>query len=322
MGEGTMTTWTRKDLLGLRDLSKEELELILETAESFKEISLRPIKKVPALRGKTVVNFFFEASTRTRTSFEISAKRLSADIINISSPTTSVIKGESLLDTVRNLLSLKVDIVIIRHSDSGAPQLIADRFPDVSVINAGDGSHEHPTQALLDLYTIKEKKGTVAGLNIAIVGDIMHSRVARSNIWGMTRLGANVTVVGPRTLIPADIDKTGVRVETNLSRGIKDADVIYMLRIQNERLKSNLFPSIREYARMYGLNGVRLKGAKKDVIIMHPGPINRGVEISSEVADGPYSVILDQVTNGLAVRMAVLFLVAGVKKSVKELEEE
>ncbi|HRZ87454.1 MAG TPA: aspartate carbamoyltransferase catalytic subunit [bacterium] len=317
-----MTTWTRKDLLGLRDLSKEELELILETAESFKEISLRPIKKVPALRGKTVVNFFFEASTRTRTSFEISAKRLSADIINISSPTTSVIKGESLLDTVRNLLSLKVDIVIIRHSDSGAPQLIADRFPDVSVINAGDGSHEHPTQALLDLYTIKEKKGTVAGLNIAIVGDIMHSRVARSNIWGMTRLGANVTVVGPRTLIPADIDKTGVRVETNLSRGIKDADVIYMLRIQNERLKSNLFPSIREYARMYGLNGVRLKGAKKDVIIMHPGPINRGVEISSEVADGPYSVILDQVTNGLAVRMAVLFLVAGVKKSVKELEEE
>lgn len=317
-----MTTWTRKDLLGIRDLSKEELELILQTAESFKEISLRPIKKVPVLRGKTVVNFFFEASTRTRTSFELSAKRLSADILNVSVPTSSVTKGESLKDTIRNLLSLKVDVIIIRHSDAGAPQMIADYFRNVSVVNAGDGSHEHPTQALLDLYTIKEKKGKIAGLNIAIVGDILHSRVARSNIWGMTKLGAKVTVVGPRTLIPAESEKMGVAVETDLSQAIRHADVIYMLRIQNERLKSNLFPSIREYARLYGLNAERLRDAKKDVIIMHPGPINRGVEISSEIADGPYSVILDQVTNGLAVRMAVLFLVAGAKKSVKEFQKE
>jgi aspartate carbamoyltransferase catalytic subunit len=317
-----MTTWTRKDLLGIKDLSKEELELILQTAESFKEISLRPIKKVPALRGKTVVNFFFEASTRTRTSFELSAKRLSADILSVSVPTSSVTKGESLKDTIRNLLSLKVEVIIIRHSDAGAPQLIADYFKNVSVINAGDGSHEHPTQALLDLYTIKEKKGKIAGLNIAIVGDILHSRVARSNIWGMTKLGAKVTVVGPRTLIPVEVEKMGVTVETDLMKAIKQSDVIYMLRIQNERLKSNLFPSIREYARLYGLNAEKLKEAKKDVIIMHPGPINRGVEISSEVADGPYSVILDQVTNGLAVRMAVLFLIAGAKKSVKELEKE
>ncbi|MFC2149416.1 aspartate carbamoyltransferase catalytic subunit [Candidatus Auribacterota bacterium] len=317
-----MTVWKRKDLLTIRDLSKEELELILETADSFKEISLRPIKKVPALRGKTVVNFFFEPSTRTKASFELSAKRLSADILNISTPTSSVTKGESLKDTIRNLLALKADIIILRHSDSGAPQLIAQEFPNVSVVNAGDGSHEHPTQALLDLYTIKEKKGKIAGLKIAIVGDILHSRVARSNMWGMMKLGAEVKVVAPKTLIPVEIEKTGVSVETDLEKAIKDVDVIYMLRIQNERLKSNMFPSIREYARLYGLTAEKLAKAKKDAIVMHPGPINRGVEISSEVADGMRSVILDQVTNGLAVRMAALFLVAGVKKSVKDLEGE
>ncbi|MDP8262660.1 MAG: aspartate carbamoyltransferase catalytic subunit [Candidatus Ancaeobacter aquaticus] len=310
-----MAVWTKKDFLTIRDLSKEELELLLETADSFKEISLRPIKKVPALRGKTVVNFFFEPSTRTRASFELSAKRLSADILNISSPTSSVTKGESLKDTIRNLQALKADIIIIRHSDSGAPQLVANAFPDVSIINAGDGSHEHPTQALLDLYTLKEKKGKIEGLKVAIVGDITHSRVARSNIWGLTKLGAEVTVVGPRTLIPAGIEQMGVTVQTDFMSALREVDVVYMLRVQNERLMSNVFPSIREYARLYGLTKEKLSCAKEDIIVMHPGPINRGVEISSEVADGPQSVILDQVTNGLATRMAVLFLVSSIKKN-------
>lgn len=302
--------WTKKDLLGIEELTKDEINLILDTADSFKEISTRAIKKVPALRGKTIVNLFFEPSTRTRTSFELAAKRLSADTINIAATTSSVVKGESLIDTARNLVSLKVDIIIMRHSASGAPHMLA-RHLDTSVINAGDGSHEHPTQALLDMYTIKERKGKLEGLKVAIVGDILHSRVARSNIWGLTKLGADVTVVGPSTLIPPKVTQMGVKVSYSLEDIIADMDVINVLRIQRERQQGGLFPSIREYAELYCITSERLKKAKPDVLIMHPGPINRGVELSSAVADGPYSVILDQVTNGLAVRMAVLFLVAG-----------
>ena len=304
-----VVVWTRKDLLAIQPLSKEEIRLVLDTADSFKEVSTRSIKKVPALRGKTVVNFFYEASTRTRTSFEIAAKRLSADILNLSIPSSSVTKGESLKDTMQSLMSLKADIIILRHYDSGAADFVAHHFK-ISVINAGDGSHEHPTQALLDLYTVKEKKGRLDGLNVLIVGDILHSRVARSNIWGFTKMGANVTVVGPRTLIPMGIERMGVRVETDLAKALAHADVINMLRIQNERLTSNLFPSLREYARFYGLDREKMSLTKPDVLVMHPGPINRGVEISSDVADGKASVIWDQVTNGVAVRMAVLFLIA------------
>jgi aspartate carbamoyltransferase catalytic subunit len=306
------TVWTKKDLLGLEELSAEEINLILDTADSFKEISTRAIKKVPALRGKTIVNLFFEPSTRTRTSFELAAKRLSADTISIAAATSSVVKGETLIDTARNLESLKVDIIIMRHSASGAPNFLA-KLLDASVINAGDGSHEHPTQGLLDLYTMKEKKGKIEGLKVVIVGDILHSRVARSNIWGLIKLGADVTVVGPPTLIPVDIEKIGIKVSYNLLGAIEDADVINILRIQRERQQAGLFPSIREYAELYCITPEKLENTKKDVLIMHPGPMNRGVEISSAVADGPYSVILDQVTNGLAVRMAVLFLVAGTR---------
>ncbi len=302
-------SWTRKDLLGIADLSAGEIQLVLDTADSFKEISTRPIKKVPALRGKTVVNFFYEASTRTRTSFELAAKRLSADILNISMPSSSVSKGESLKDTVQSLMSLKADMLILRHPDSGAAAFVARHFK-ISVINAGDGSHEHPTQALLDLYTIKEKKGSIAGLKVLLVGDILHSRVARSNIWGLTKMGAQVTVVGPRTLIPAEIERMGVKAQTDLESALPEADVVNMLRIQNERLTSNLFPSLREYARLYGLDREKMKLTKPDVMVMHPGPLNRGVEISSDVADGVSSAIWDQVTNGVAVRMAVLFLIA------------
>ena len=308
--------WTRKDLLGIADLSPGEIQLVLDTADSFKEISTRPIKKVPALRGKTVVNFFYEASTRTRISFELAAKRLSADILNIAIPSSSVSKGESLKDTVESLMSLKTDMLILRHPDSGAAAFVARHFK-ISVINAGDGSHEHPTQALLDLYTIKEKKGRIAGLKVLIVGDILHSRVARSNIWGLTKMGADVTVVGPRTLIPAGIERMGVRVLTDLQSALPKADVINMLRIQNERLTSNLFPSLREYARLYGLDKEKMKLTKSDVLVMHPGPLNRGVEISSDVADGSASVIWDQVTNGVAVRMAVLFLIAQAQGSAE-----
>lgn len=308
--------WNRKDLLGIEELSAEEINLILDTADSFKEISTRAIKKVPALRGKTIVNLFFEPSTRTRTSFELSAKRLSADTINIASTTSSVVKGESLIDTARNLESLKVDIIIMRHSASGAPHMLA-RLLDASVINAGDGSHEHPTQALLDLYTIREKKQKIKGLKVAIVGDILHSRVARSNIWGLVKLGADVTVVGPPTLIPPKISETGVKIANRLEEVIEDVDVMNILRIQKERQQGGLFPSIREYAQMYCITPERLRKAKGDILIMHPGPINRGIEISSEVADGPYSVILDQVTNGLAIRMAVLFLVASTRPEVE-----
>lgn len=301
--------WTRKDLLGLQDLSKEEIELILETAESFKEVSERTVKKVPALRGKTVVNLFFESSTRTRTSFELAAKRLSADIVNIAVQNSSVSKGETFKDTAKNIEAMKIDIIIIRHGASGVPYLLA-KSVEASVVNAGDGSHEHPTQGLLDMFTMKQKKGKIKGLKVTIVGDITHSRVARSNIWGLNKLGAEVTVCGPRTLIPMEAERLGVKVSYDLKEAIKDADVVNILRIQHERQQRGLFPSIREYVNRFGINSEALKHAKKDIIIMHPGPINRGVELTPEVADGPHSVILEQVTNGIAVRMAVLYLIA------------
>jgi len=310
--------WTKKDLLGLRKLSAEEIRLILQTAGSFQEISLRPIKKVPVLRGKTVVNLFFEPSTRTRISFELAAKRLSADIVNIATQASSLSKGETVVDTVKNLEAMKVDILVVRHAAAGVPHLIA-RHATSSVINAGDGSHEHPTQALLDLFTIQQKKQRVAGLNISIIGDIAHSRVARSNIWGLTKLGANVTVCGPPTLVPPQIEQLGVKVTYRLDEAIKGADVLMLLRIQHERQEALLVPSLREYRLRYGIDRDRLATAKPDILIMHPGPVNRGVELDSEVADGPFSVILDQVTNGLAVRMAVLYLVSGAPK-VEEVE--
>lgn len=303
-------TWTRKDLLGIRDLSREEIELLLETAKSFQEISLRPVKKVPALRGKTVANLFFEPSTRTRISFELAEKRLSADTINMVGSTSSMVKGESLKDTVRNIESLKVDIVVMRHSSSGAPHRLAPLLK-ASVINAGDGINEHPTQALLDMFTILEKKKKLEGLKVSFIGDILHSRVARSNIWGLTKMGARVTVCGPKTLLPPEIEKLGVHATTRLEEAVHGADVLNLLRIQLERQTESFFPSIREYATSYQIDQEILKQAKPDVLIMHPGPVNRGVEITSQVVDGPYSVILDQVTHGLAVRMAVLYLLSG-----------
>jgi aspartate carbamoyltransferase catalytic subunit len=306
-------TWTRKDLLGLEELSAAEIELILQTADSFKEISQRPIKKVPTLRGKTVVLFFFEPSTRTRTSFELAAKRMSADILNIQTSASSLVKGETLKDTAKNIEAMKVDIIIMRHSSSGAPHLLA-RSVAPSIINAGDGSHEHPTQGLLDIFTIKEHKKRIEGLNVSIIGDITHSRVARSNIWGLTKLGAKVTVCGPATLMPVEIERLGVKVTYDIKEAIEGADVVNLLRIQTERQSQNLFPSVREYAMRFGLDAEKMRYAKKDVLIMHPGPINRGVEITPEIADGPYSVILEQVTNGIAVRMAVLYLVSGIKE--------
>jgi aspartate carbamoyltransferase catalytic subunit len=308
--------WTKKDLLGLETLSPDEIGLILETADSFKEISQRPIKKVPTLRGQTVVLLFFEPSTRTRTSFELAAKRMSADIVNIQTSASSLTKGETLKDTAKNIEAMKVDIIIMRHSSSGAPQLLAESISP-SIINAGDGSHEHPTQGLLDIFTIKEHKKKIAGLNVSIIGDIAHSRVARSNIWGLTKLGAKVTVCGPATLMPPEIERLGVKVTYDIKEAIEGADVINMLRIQLERQGQSLFPSIREYSMKFGLDAGKMKYAKKDVLIMHPGPINRGVEITPEVADGPYSVILEQVTNGIAVRMAVLYLVSGVKERIE-----
>ena len=302
--------WNKKDLLGLEYLSVEEITTVLDTAKSFSEISTREIKKVPALRGKTIVNLFYEPSTRTRASFELAEKRLSADIINISSSTSSVKKGETLLDTVKNLCAYKVDVIVMRHSVAGSP-LYLSRNIEASVVNAGDGTHEHPTQALLDIFTLREKLGDLKNKKIVIVGDILHSRVARSNIWGLTKLGAKVTVVGPPTFIPRKIELMNVEVSHNLSEALQNADAVNMLRIQREREKKPLFPSLREYAKIYGLNSEKMKSFPKDLIVMHPGPINRGVEISSEVADGPNNVILEQVTNGLAVRMAVLFLVTG-----------
>jgi aspartate carbamoyltransferase catalytic subunit len=303
--------FTRKDILGMKDLSVDEINLILETAESFLEISTREIKKVPTLRGKTVINLFFEASTRTRTSFEIAGKRLSADTINISASTSSVVKGETLIDTARNLEAMNPDVIVIRHSAAGAPHLLATLVKQ-SIINAGDGAHEHPTQALLDMMTIKEKKGKIAGLKVAIIGDITHSRVARSNIYGLSRMGANVVLAGPATMLPRDIEQMGVQVHTKMEDAIIDADVVMMLRIQLERQKQNIFPSLREYSQHYCLNSRNIKLARKDAIVMHPGPINRGVEISPDIADDPaYSVILDQVNKGVAVRMALLYLLTG-----------
>ena len=305
--------WTRKDLLGLRDLSAEELTAILDTAQSFKEVSTRSIRKVPPLRGKVVVNLFFEPSTRTRISFELAASRLSADVINFEVTTSSASKGETLTDTARNIESMGVDVVVVRHSVPGAAHRLA-KVLYASVVNAGDGSHEHPTQALLDIFTIRQHKGKVEGLTVAIVGDIAHSRVARSNIWGLKKLGANVILVGPSTLVPAKFKELGVEVSYSLDEVIGRCDAINMLRIQLERQEAGLFPSIREYSRLFGLNVERMKRAKPDVIIMHPGPINRGVEITAQVADGQRSVILEQVANGLAVRMAVLYLVSSVKR--------
>lgn len=300
----------RKDLLGIEDLSAEELELILSTAESFREVSEREIKKVPTLRGKTVINLFYEPSTRTRTSFEIAAKRMSADTVNISVSTSSVVKGETLRDTAKNLEAMRPDAIVVRHSSSGTPQMLA-KYVGCSVINAGDGAHEHPSQALLDMLTVREKKGKISGLKIAIIGDITHSRVARSNIYGFTKLGAEVVVAGPPTMLPVGIESLGCKATTDMASAINGADVVMMLRIQLERQKESFFPTIREYSRMYGLDEAKLKKAKDDVIILHPGPINRGVEISSEIADGPYSLILDQVTNGVAVRMAIFYLLLG-----------
>ncbi len=302
--------WKRKHLLGMEDLEVDEINLVLETAESFKEVSTRAIKKVPTMRGKTVVNLFFESSTRTRTSLEIAAKRLSADTISFTANSSSVIKGETLIDTARNIEAMNPDIIVIRHFAGGAPYLLT-KYVNSSIINAGDGAHEHPSQALLDMLTVKEKKGRLEGLKLAIIGDISHSRVARSNIFGFTRMGAEVRVAGPATLIPIGIEKMGVKVFYRVEKAIEGVDIIMMLRIQLERQKGQFFPTLREYSRFFALDVKKLKLAKEDVIIMHPGPINRGIEISPEVADGPYSVILDQVTNGVAVRMALLYLLAG-----------
>lgn len=306
----TETVFRHKHLLGLEDLSAEEITLILDTAAGMKEIFTRTVKKVPTLRGKTVCNLFFENSTRTRTSFEIAAKRLSADVVNFNVATSSVAKGESLLDTARTIQAMGVDFVVMRHSCPGTPHLLSRRL-QMSVINAGDGAHEHPTQGLLDVFTIRERKGRIEGLKIAIVGDILHSRVARSNIWALTKLGARVALVGPSTLVPREFEKLGCEIHYDLQKGIADADVINLLRIQLERQRKNLFPSIREYRLLYGLTRERLAWAKPDVLIMHPGPVNRGVEISQEVADGDQSAINEQVTNGIAVRMAVLYLLSG-----------
>lgn len=302
--------WSKKDILDMASLSVDEISAIIEVATSLKEISERPIKKAPTLRGKTVVLFFHEPSTRTRVSFDIAAKRLSADVIAISAATSSLVKGETLIDTARNLEAMHPDILVIRHAASGAPHMIAGKVA-ASVINAGDGAHAHPTQALLDMMTVMERKGRLIDLKIAIVGDIAHSRVARSNIVGFSRMGASVTIAAPPTMLPRGIESLGCRATDAMDDAIADADVIMMLRIQKERQAKQLIPSEREYAKRYGLTMQRLKKAKPDAIIMHPGPMNRGVEIASDVADGPHAVILDQVTNGVALRMALLFLLAG-----------
>ena len=304
--------WKRKDLLSMQGLEAGEIRDVLDTAESMKEIASREIKKVPTLRGKTVVNLFYEASTRTRTSFEIAGKWLSADVINFSASGSSADKGESLLDTAKNIEAMSPDVVVVRHQASGAPALLA-RNLRCAVVNAGDGAHEHPTQALLDLLTIREKKGHLEGLNVTIVGDVMHSRVARSDIHGMKTMGMTVTVAGPPTLIPPACQELGVKVSHRLDEAIAHADVVMMLRLQHERMQAGLIPSVREYSRVWGLGLDKLEHCRPDVLIMHPGPVNRGVELSPEVADGPYSVILDQVANGVAVRMAVLYLLAGSK---------
>ena len=305
-------SWTKKHLLDIESLTAEEILTVLDTARGFKAVGERAIKKVPALRGKTVVNLFVEPSTRTRTSFELAATRLSADVINFTTEASSLKKGETLKDTARNLEALNAELIIIRHSASGAPHFLS-RVLDAHVINAGDGAHEHPTQAFLDTFTIREKKGRIAGLNVTILGDILYSRVARSDIWALTKLGANVTLCGPATRVPRTFEQMGCRVTHDVAEAIRDADVINLLRIQHERQRKTMFPSIGEYTQQFGLTKARLAKTKPDAIIMHPGPINRGVEIDSEIADSSRSVILEQVTNGLAVRMAVLYLVNGGK---------
>lgn len=299
-----------KDLIGLEGLSAEQIRTILDTAEPFKEISERRIKKVPVLRGKTIVNLFFEPSTRTRVSFEFAEKRLSADTVNISSSGSSVVKGETLVDTARNLEAMKIDMVVMRHGSSGSARFLAERIPS-NVINAGDGRHEHPTQALLDLLTIRDHLGRIEGVKVCIVGDVLHSRVARSNIFGLLALGAEVAVCGPRTLLPVGIEEMGAKVFSRIEEAIEWADALNVLRLQLERMQGGFVPSLREYNRIYGVSRARLEAAPRDVLILHPGPMNRGVEIDSDVADGPQSVILNQVTNGVAVRMAVLYLLAG-----------
>src|SRR5688572_25629752 len=304
-----VTALRRKDLLAIADLSPEEISLVLDTAEAMKEVGTRPIKKVPALRGKTVINLFFEPSTRTRTSFEIAEKRLSADTLNIALGTSSVIKGETLADTALNLEAMSPSMIVLRHQSSGACHLLS-RICKAAIVNAGDGTHEHPTQALLDAFTIRERKKRLDGLKVAIVGDLLHSRVLRSNIHLLTKMGAHVWVCGPPTLMPADIGRFGVTATSSVEDAVRDADVVMLLRIQLERMEGAYFPSLREYFSVFGMTEERLRLARPDAIIMHPGPMNRGVEIASEVADGPYSVILDQVANGVAVRMAVLHLLA------------
>ena len=310
-------TLLRKDLLGIEELSPEEIQLILDTAASFKEISTRPIKKVPTLRGRTIVNLFFESSTRTRASFEIAEKRLSADSLNFSSSGSSLSKGESMLDTVRNLEAMAPDTLVMRHGASGAPHFIAKRTK-ASVVNAGDGMHEHPTQALLDAFTIRERKGKLKGLKVAIIGDLSHSRVFRSNMLLLKKMEAQVVVAGPPTLIPPGTERMGAKVARRVEEAVEGADVVMMLRVQLERMKGGFFPSTREYFNLFGLTAKRLELARPDVILMHPGPMNRGIEIDSAVADGPHSVILDQVSHGVAVRMAVLYLLAGGGAEVKD----
>ena len=303
----------RKDFLGLYDVSEKDIYKILDTAEAMKEIFTRTVKKVPTLRGKTIVNLFFEPSTRTKSSFDLAAKRLSADVMSISKKTSSVVKGESLLDTAKTMEVMGADVVVVRHSVPGAPRFLSKNIK-ASVLNAGDGAHAHPTQALLDLYTIRENKGKIKGLKVLIIGDIAHSRVAHSNIWGLRELGAEVRVAGPATLLPAGLEELGVKTYTNLDKALEDVDVINILRIQLERQSSGLFPSIREYRKFYGINDKRLA---EDVLVMHPGPMNRGIEIESSVADGKQSVITEQVTNGVAIRMALLYLLAG-----REIDDE
>jgi aspartate carbamoyltransferase catalytic subunit len=309
-------TWHRKDLLGIRELERREIETILDTAAAFKTVGSRDIKKVPALRGKTMVNFFFEPSTRTRTSFELAAFRLSADVVNISAANSSLQKGETLKDTALNLQALYADIIVLRHSSAGAPKFLAERL-HASIVNAGDGAHEHPTQALLDVFTIRERLGKIAGLKVAIVGDILFSRVARSNIWALKKLGAEVTLVGPSTLVPRAFEEMGVSVARHIDDILAWADIINLLRIQHERQRKEYFPSLNEYVRFFGLTKARAEKLKPGCLVMHPGPINRGVEIDSDIADGPQSVILDQVTNGLAVRMAVLYLCSTVSRKAR-----
>jgi len=313
--------WSRKHLLGLEDVGRDEITTILDTASKFREVLDRPVKKVPTFRGITVVNLFFEASTRTRMSFELAEKRLSADVMNFSASTSSLKKGETLRDTARNIEAMKVDMVVMRHPSPGAPHFLTNHI-DASIINAGDGPHEHPTQALLDLFTMRENVGDLQGKRVTIVGDIVHSRVARSDIWGLITMGASVTLCGPKTFMPAEVEAMGVTVSHDIHEATADADIVNILRIQRERQEGCFLPSLREYTNLFGIDSERLASMRPDVLIMHPGPINRGVELAPDVADGPRSVILDQVTNGVAVRMAVLYLLSRVRASERVDEPE